>query len=171
LSANPGRLEGGAEVYEVTMESDKPRGWIRCYVPKEEGGDVIANGASFQRIDRVTPFLSADVAAKNHFESFNLPFCDTERLRCVILRDRSEMDLTQVQLVSIRKVGFSAVLSHGDYFQEVPNAVGYEMDFATPYGAVRYYSSLNGEVIIKESDVDRVVARPAEVSSTSPAGR
>ena len=162
LSAHPGRFEDGTEAYEVTIQSEAPRGWIRCYVPKEKDRFMVINGANFRRIDRVTPFLIRQDAEENHFKTLNLPFRNTTHLRMALLADHLEMDLTQVRLIAIRNVSFNCPLrpiNGSDRVLYDARSDGYEMSFETPHGRSVCYSSLDGELAAGPAGVHHVAPR------------
>jgi hypothetical protein len=155
-------LAGGEEVYEITIQSEEPPGWIRCYVPKQAGAFALpsAAGVNFRRIEKVAPFLSREEAERNHFKTLNLPFLIKGPLRFALALDQTESDLTQVRVTSIRSVRFTHIFRWpASDLVDVSDRDGYEMDLATPAGPVRYYVSLNGEHVAKPGDIRNPVSR------------
>ncbi len=144
LSLHPARLNPESEGYEITIQSEAPRGWIRFYLHKQDGLPI-QNVQNVQRIERVAPFLSRAAAERNHFTALGLPFVDLDPLLIAFTLDHPQMELTQVQLLSTEPVRYRH--RNMPMQNEVRAFDGLKLNFQTPEGPVSYYvSPLGGDI-------------------------
>lgn len=152
-AARPIRYNGNQEGYEVTLLSERPQGWIRFYVSKQDGwvSDRVVN---LQRIRQVAPFLRTYEAEQNHLSTLNLPFRETGQLHLAFASGYRQMDLTQLRLETARNVHFEHVYRPmGTFILHTIPYDGHELTFNTPRGRVVFYASADGAVIAKREDV------------------
>lgn len=152
-SARPLRYNQNQEGYEVTLLSERPQGWIRMYVSKQDGwvSDQVDNP---QRIRQVAPFLRTYEAEQNHLSTLNLPFREIGQLHLAFAVTYRQMDLTQIRLERARNVHFEHVYRPmGTFILHTIPYDGHELTFTTPRGRVVFYASDDGAVIAKRQDI------------------
>jgi len=161
LYLNPIR-KGEREGYEVTILSEVPKGWIKLYLPKEQGFPVSRAEGNLQRIDRVAPFLDRIQTETNYLYTLDLPFREVGDLMLNFVSEYRQMDLTKVKLDSIRNVTYERVyMPMPGVVVDISQFEGYELNFATPNGLVRYYADLEGKHIADVQSARNVVPRYA----------
>lgn len=123
---------------------------------------LFALAASTWSREKVQPQrIARNEAEDRHFRSLKFPFDDTLNLRLSLVVHLGDMDLTQVQLMSIQNVSYEQVYKPmgGNFIEGVYPCDGYAIDLQTPNGPARYYVDLNGEHVTRPEDSQNVFAR------------
>lgn len=148
----------GQEGYEIAIRSEIPQGFIYFCVLKN--GVLQEAAGEMERIEKVTPFLRREQAEANHLSILELPFRRIDSLHLKLAADYRDMDLCQVELDGVRPVRFDYVYQPIPQIDPVINTFdGFELNFRTPAGPVRYYTDAIGEHVASPAESRNIADR------------